>query len=141
MHFACHGHLNDQPFHSSFQLHNHSHLELVKLIPAQCPDAELAFLSACHSAAGDVVGTPDEVVHLAAALQFCGFRSVVGTLWGMEDIDGCDVTKDFYKYMFRVPGAIPNFRNSAEALHLATREMRKRGLGLDRWVKFVHVGA
>jgi CHAT domain-containing protein len=141
VHFACHGHLNDQPFHSSFQLHNNSRLELVKLIPAQFPDAELAFLSACHTAEGDMIGTPDEVVHLAAALQFCGFRSVVGTLWAMEDDDGCDVTKSFYQYMFRIPGAVPNFRDSAEALHLATREMRKRKLGLDRWVKFVHVGA
>ena len=148
VHFACHGHLNDQPFHSSFQLHDHSRLELVKLIPAQFPDAELAFLSACHTAAagGYSDDTPDEVVHLAAALQFCGFRSVVGTLWAMEDVDGCDVTKDFYQYMFRstsstAPGAVPNFRDSAEALHQATREMRKRGLGLDRWVKFVHVGA
>jgi CHAT domain-containing protein len=140
-HFACHGHLNEQPFHSSFQLHDHTHLELVKLIPAQFPDAELAFLSACHTAEGDVVGTPDEVVHLAAAMQFCGFRSVVGTLWAMEDDDGCDVTKDFYQYMFRVPEAVPNFRDSAKALHRATREMRKRGLGFDRWVKFVHVGA
>jgi len=140
VHFACHGHLSDQPFHSSFQLHDNSRLELVKLIPAQCPDAELAFLSACHSAEGDAVGTPDEVVHLAAAMQFCGFRSVVGTLWAMEDVDGCDVTKDFYHHMFRIPGAVPNFRDSAKALHLATRAMRKKGLGLDRWVKFVHVG-
>ena len=38
-----------------------------------------------------MVGTPDEVVHFAAAMQFCGFRSVVGTLWAMEDIDGCDI--------------------------------------------------
>ena len=140
VHFACHGHLSDQPFHSSFQLHDHSRLKLVELIPAQLPDAELAFLSACHTAAGDVAGTPDEVVHLAAALQFCGFRSVVGTLWDMADDDGCNVTKDFYQYML-LAGAVPNFRDSAEALHLATREMRKRGLGLDRWVKFVHVGA
>ena len=141
VHFACHGHLSDQPFHSSFQLHDNSRLELVKLIPAQFPDAELAFLSACHTAEGDMVGTPDEVVHLAAALQFCGFRSVVGTLWAMEDDDGCDVTKSFYQYMFRIPGALPNFRDSAQTLHLATKEMRKRKLGLDRWVKFVHVGA
>jgi hypothetical protein len=52
----------------------------------------------------------------------------------MEDVDGCDVTtKDFYQYMFRTPGAVPNFRDSAEALHLATCQwkMRKRGLGLD----------
>jgi hypothetical protein len=141
VHFACHGHVDDQPFHSSFELYDRSRLELVKLIPAQSPDAELAFLSACHTAAGDMVGTPDEVVHLAAALQFCGFRSVVGTMWAMEDDDGCDVTKDFYQYMFRTPGAVPNFRDSAEALHLATRKMRKKKLGLDRWVKFVHFGA
>ena len=139
-HFACHGHLNNQPFHSSFQLHNYSHLTLVDLIRARLPDAELAFLSACHSAAGDLVGTPDEVIHLAAALQFCGFCSVVGTLWAMEDVDGCDVAEYFYQHMFRTPGAIPNFRDSAEALNLATREMRKR-LGLDRWIKFVHIGA
>ena len=141
VHFACHGHLSDQPFHSSFQLHDNSRLELVKLIPAQFPDAELAFLSACHTAEGDMVGTPDEVVHLAAALQFCGFRSVVGTLWAMEDDDGCNVTKDFYQHMFHIPGVVPNFRDSARALHLATKEMRKRKMGLDRWVKFVHVGA
>ena len=73
--------------------------------------------------------------------SFYGFRSVVGTLWEMEDDDGCDVTKTFYQYMFRIPGAVPDFKDSAQALHLATREMRKRKLGLDRWVKFVHVGA
>jgi CHAT domain-containing protein len=140
-HFACHGHLNNQPFHSSFQMHNHSRLALVDLIEARLVDAELAFLSACHSAAGDMVGTPDEVIHLAAAMQFCGFRSVVGTLWAMEDVDGRDATEDFYRHMFRTPGAIPNFRDSAEALNLATRSMRKRKLGLDRWVKFVHIGA
>ena len=139
VHFACHGHLSpDQP---SFELHDKSRLELIKLIPAQCPDAELAFLSACHSAKGNVVGTPDEVVHLAAAMQFCGFRSVVGTLWAMEGVDGCNVTKDFYQHMFRIPGAAPDFRDSAEALYLAIKAMRRSGLGMDRWVKFVHVGA
>ena len=35
-----------------------------------------------------MVGTPDKVVHLADTLQFCGFRSVVGTLLEMEDFDG-----------------------------------------------------
>jgi hypothetical protein len=29
----------------------------------------------------------DEVTHLAVAMQFCGFRSVVGTMWAMADID------------------------------------------------------
>ena len=98
VHFACHGHLSD---YSSFQLHDHRRLELVKLIPAECPDAELAFLF-------DMVSIPDEI---AAALQLCEFHSVVGTIWAMEnDVDGCGVTKDFYQYMFRIPEAVPNFK-------------------------------
>jgi CHAT domain-containing protein len=133
--------VDSQPFRSSFQLHDRSSLALVDVIQARLTDAEFAFLSACHTAAGDMVGTPDEVIHLAAALQFCGFRSVVGTLWAMEDVDGRDATEHFYKHMFRNPGTIPNFRDAAEALNLATRTMRKRKLGLDRWVKFVHIGA
>jgi CHAT domain-containing protein len=88
-----------------------------------------------------MVGTPDEVIHLAAALQFCGFRSVVGTLWAMIDDDGCGVSEDFYRHMFRTPGGIPNVRDSAEALHLAIQRMRSRRLGLERWVQFVHIGA
>jgi CHAT domain-containing protein len=63
---------------------------------ARLPNAEFAFLSACHSAAGDNLGTPNEVIHLAAAMQFCGFRSIVGTLWAMEDVDGQDIAQDFY---------------------------------------------
>lgn len=59
-------------------------------------NAEFAFLSACHSAAVDSQGSPDEVLHLAAAMQFSGFKSVVGTLWGMADTDSPTVAKAFY---------------------------------------------
>jgi len=141
-HFACHGLLNAQPFHSSFQLHNEEHLTLINIIKAQLPNAEFAFLSACHSAAGDRHDTPDEVVHLAAALQFCGFRSVVGTLWEMDDDDGPDVAEDFYKYMFRGSGGVGDFRESALALDQAMQAMRKRkDTTIDRWINFVHIGA
>jgi CHAT domain-containing protein len=75
------------------------------LIKARLSNAEFAFLSACHSAAINIDNTPDEAIHLAAALQFCGFRSVVGTLWAMADVDGPDVAEDFYGYMFREPGS------------------------------------
>jgi len=127
-HFACHGHLGDnsQPFHASFELYGGSYLTLLDLIQARLPNAELAFLSACHSAEGDFI-TPDENIHLAAAMQFCGFRSVVGTLWAMDDQDGPIISKEFYKHMFRKPGNKADFRDSAEALNLATRTMRKSG--------------
>ncbi|KDR67675.1 hypothetical protein GALMADRAFT_257932 [Galerina marginata CBS 339.88] len=140
-HLACHGHLGDkdQPFLASFQLHGGSRLTLLDLMHARLPNAEFAFLSACHSAASDLV-TPNETIHLAAALQFCGFRSVVGTLWEMNDQDGPNISKEFYKHMFRSTGKA-DFRDSAEALSVAIREMRKNGVPLYRWIMFVHIGA
>jgi CHAT domain-containing protein len=97
VHFACRGHLaKEDPFLSSFQLHNNERLTLADLMKARLPNAEFAFLSACNSAAINVDHTPDEVIHLAAALQFCGFRSVVGTLWAMTDLDGPDVAESLY---------------------------------------------
>jgi CHAT domain-containing protein len=141
-HFACHGHLGDitQPFRASFELHGGSSLTLLELIQAKLPNAELAFLSACHSAEGGFI-TPDEPIHLAAALQFCGFRSVVGTLWAMHDEDGPTISKEFYKHMFRYPGNKADFRDSAEALNVAIRAMRKNRVPLERWILFVHIGA
>jgi len=141
-HFACHGHLGDitQPFRASFKLHGGSSLTLLELIQATLPNAELAFLSACHSAEGGAI-TPDEPIHLAAALQFCGFRSVVGTLWEMDDEDGPTISKEFYKHMFRKSGNKANFRDSAEALNVAIRALRKNRVPLERWILFVHIGA
>ncbi|KDR68042.1 hypothetical protein GALMADRAFT_146776, partial [Galerina marginata CBS 339.88] len=141
-HFACHGHLGDKdkPFLASFQLHGGSRLTLLDLMGARLPNAELAFLAACHSVASDLI-TPNETIHLAAALQFCGFRSVVGTLWEMNDEDGPNLSKEFYRHMFRNGGKKADFRDSAEALSLAIREMRKNGVPLYRWIMFVHIGA
>jgi CHAT domain-containing protein len=138
-HFACHGHVKEnEPFGCSFQLNNDSQLTLLELMQARLPNAELAFLSACHSAAGDLSNTPDEVIHLASGMQFCGFRSVIGTLWAMVDLDGPDVANEFYKYMFQSDTG--NIRNTAAALNHATREMRKRKIPIDRWINFVHIG-
>jgi CHAT domain-containing protein len=141
-HFACHGHLGDnsQPFHASFELHDDSHPTLLDLIQARLPNAEFAFLASCHSAAGDL-NTPDETIHLAAALQFCGFRSVVGTLWEMADKAGPIVSKEFYKYMFRNSGNKVDIRDSAKGLSLAVRELRRRRAPLDCWIVLVHIGA
>ncbi|KAG1742803.1 hypothetical protein EDB19DRAFT_1700425 [Suillus lakei] len=53
-------------------------LTLLNIVENNAPQAEFAFLSACHTAVGDEQ-TPDEVIHLAAGLQFSGFKSVIGT--------------------------------------------------------------
>jgi hypothetical protein len=126
VHFACHGHQEDEPFLTSFQLHGDERLSLIDLIKARLPDAELAFLSACHSAAINIHDTPNETIHLAAALQFCGFRSVVGTLWAMEDIDGPDVAEGFYRYMFRGCG-FQRFGNGTQYGHSSYEEDKGYG--------------
>ncbi|KLO05393.1 hypothetical protein SCHPADRAFT_933660 [Schizopora paradoxa] len=141
VHFACHGHREQESFRSWFQLYGNERLELLDFIQARLPDAELAFLSACHAAAVDAQGTPDEVIHLAGALQFCGFRSVVGTLWAMADVDGPDVADDFYSHMISDNEKAMDFIQSAVGLNVAVKEMRKRKVPLDRWVNFVHIGA
>jgi CHAT domain-containing protein/tetratricopeptide (TPR) repeat protein len=143
-HFACHGVLETgKPFEASFKLHGGKRLTLLEIVRTRIPDAELAFLSCCHAAeiTGDSVS--DEALHLTAAMQYCGFRSVVGTMWAMSDTDGRDLSKNFYKSLFSSQdSSVPYYERSAEALRNATQQLReKRGITLERWVNFVHYGA
>ncbi|KAH7924066.1 hypothetical protein BV22DRAFT_537176 [Leucogyrophana mollusca] len=84
VHLACHGKQDvSQPFDSSFALRDKP-LRLLDIIQAELEHPQFAFLSACHTAVGDK-NTPDEVIHLAAGMQFSGFRSVIGTMWAVDD--------------------------------------------------------
>jgi CHAT domain-containing protein len=137
IHLSCHGHINHlQPFLSQFSLHDGS-LTVSDIVKRNLPDAELAFLSACHSAAGNR-STPDEVLHLAASLQFAGFRSVVGTMWEMVDHDGPDIAEAFYASLLGL--GVERAPSSAHALHRATAKLRRRGVTALRWACFVHFG-
>jgi CHAT domain-containing protein len=44
------------------------------------PNGQLAYLSACESAAADA-NQPDEAVNIATAMLYVGFKSVIATLW------------------------------------------------------------
>ncbi|KZP05691.1 hypothetical protein FIBSPDRAFT_805577 [Athelia psychrophila] len=148
VHFACHGRLNtSEPFQSAFELRDDP-LSLSDLVHARLPNADFAFLAACDSAtSGGITDTPDESLHLAAAVQFCGIHSVVGTLWPMADEDGPRVAEVFYKHMFKENDS----RKSAEALDKVVTTMRKKtglwknsmgeGEMLPRWANYIHIGA
>ncbi|KAG8905095.1 hypothetical protein FRB99_000696 [Tulasnella sp. 403] len=136
VHFSCHGYKNTaQPFRSHFALHN-GPLYLLDLInQSSVVNGELAVLSACHSAGtGDDTAAVDEGLHLAGAMQFAGYKSVVGTLWAMLDADGPVVAKEFYK-AFAEGGCVP-----AVALSKAVKELRVRKVGVGRWMNYVHFG-
>ena len=143
-HLACHGVLETgKPFEASFKLHGGSRLTLLDIVRSQLPDAEFAFLSCCHAAEITEESVADEALHLTAAMQYCGFRSVVGTMWEMADTDGRDLAKSFYKSLFsNQETGVPYYERSAGALRDATQKLRgKRGITLERWVNFVHYGA
>ena len=143
-HFACHGVLETgKPFEASFKLHADSRLTLLDIVRSRLPDAEFAFLSCCHAAEITEDSVADEALHLTAAMQYCGFRSVVGTMWAMADTDGRDLAKSFYGSLFSSRETnVPYYERSAHALRDATQKLRrKRGMKLERWVNFVHYGA
>ena len=146
-HFVCHGLLEtDKPFDTSLELHK-DNLTLLEIVRSQLPAAEFAFLSACHTAELTEGSVADEGLHLAAAMQYCGFRSVVGTMWAMADTDGADLSKHFYKTVFSDnlkanQNGVPYYEITAGALQIAVKKLRrKRGVTQERWVNFVHYGA
>lgn len=138
VHIACHAHQDrENAFNSRFAL-NQS-FTLTDIVKLKLPEAEMAFLSACHTAAGDVEA-PDEALHLAAGMMLAGVRSVVGTMWACADEDGPVVAEAFYKYMLRNGPEFADHRESAAALAQAVRELRQRGVPLERWICYVHYG-
>jgi CHAT domain-containing protein len=143
-HFVCHGKLeSDKPFNASFRLYGGNLFTLLDIVRSRLPGAEFAFLSACHTAELTEGSIADEGLHLTAAIQYCGFRSVVGTMWAMVDRDGRDVAEHFYNSMFssHEPG-LPYYERSAWALRDAVRALRvEKRLPLEQWVNFVHYGA
>jgi len=143
VHFACHGTLEaGKPFEAGFELHGEARLTLLEIVRAHLPTAEFAFLSACHTAEVTEGSVMDEGLHLAAAVQYCGFRSVVGTMWAMADEDGRDLAENFYKALFANSRGTPYHERSAKALRFAVKKLRrKRYITLERWVNFVHYGA
>ncbi|KAG2340379.1 hypothetical protein BDR05DRAFT_889952, partial [Suillus weaverae] len=126
VHLACHGKQDPvQPYNSHFVMRD-EHLTLLDIMDKDIPHAEFAFLSACHTAVGGEEA-PDEVIHLAAGLQFSGFKSVVGTLWEVNDAVAKHVVKAFYEYMFDPKeGGVMDPTKAVWALNCATHAVKTK---------------
>jgi CHAT domain-containing protein len=79
LHLACHGIHDSDPLRSALVLQD-GNLTIQDIMDLHLPNSVLAVLSACQTAKGDR-NAPDQAVHLAASMLFCGFRSVIGTMW------------------------------------------------------------
>ncbi|WP_186319180.1 CHAT domain-containing protein [Streptomyces sp. SAJ15] len=152
VHFACHGASDPtDPSMSRLLLHDHASdpLTVASLAPVRLDHAQLAYLSACRTAAIDTADLADEAIHLTSAFQLAGFPHVVGTLWEIDDQTAVTVADAFYTHLRTPAGALDTGR-AAWALHQAVRGLRD-GHDLpgqyDRtqapflWAAYLHAGA
>ncbi|KAG1820623.1 CHAT domain-containing protein [Suillus variegatus] len=138
LHFACHGKQeHKEPFKSAFLMRDEP-LSLLDITQTDLSRHQFAFLSACETAVGDH-DTPDEVMHLAAGLQFAGVKSVIGTSWKVNDITVQRLVEAFYKNFCR--DGTMNSKRAARALHRAVQSLAcDTDVPLDQRIVFVHIG-
>ncbi|KIJ61308.1 hypothetical protein HYDPIDRAFT_42714 [Hydnomerulius pinastri MD-312] len=138
VHLACHGSQDPKnPFDSSFAMKD-GPLTLLDIIQQKFVNSDFAFLSACHTAVGDK-STPDEVIHLAAGMQFAGFKSVIGTMWKVDDALARHIVRRFYENMLKVKK--PSYKYAAACLNNAVIEVSKTDLvPLEQRIVFMHIG-
>jgi CHAT domain-containing protein len=116
VHFACHG-IQDttDPMNSGLRLSN-GLLRLSDIIKEPLPNAEFAFLSACHTATGDE-SRPEEAIHLAAGMLLAGYHGVIGTMWAIRDDIAPYVADKVYEEILK--DGKPDSTKAAQALHTA----------------------
>ena len=110
-----------------------------RIIGCDLQNPEFAYLSACHTTVG-YEGSPDEVIHLASAMQFAGFRSVIGTMWAVDDAQTNKITSVFYKHMVDESGRL-DYTRAAFALWMTMKSLNGSGVPLDQRILYVHFGA
>ncbi|KAL9954205.1 hypothetical protein ACROYT_G041709, partial [Oculina patagonica] len=95
--------------------------------------ARLVVLSCCHSAQGNV--TPEGVVGIARAFLGAGARSILVSLWAIDDEATMEFMKCFYKHLVR--GCITSVALNSAMKFL--RESEKFG-AVKYWAPFVLIG-
>lgn len=140
-HFACHAEQDlDQPSASALRLADGrlSVLDLASAGERFAGGADLAYLSACRTAAGGR-GLPDEAIHLTAALQFAGFRHVIGSQWAIADRVAAQIADDVYVRL--AAGGQPDADGAAFALDDALARVRREQPDRpDLWAALIHTG-
>lgn len=138
VHFACHGHQDvDDPSRSGVSLHD-GRLTIADVGRYVGRHAELAFLSSCDTATVDA-DSPDEVITLAAALQYAGYRHVVGALGPVVDRSASQIAVRVYSGLTGEYGLDP--KDAATALHEAVVMSRDEAPNMpSAWSTIIHAG-
>lgn len=131
IHLATHGYFRrDSPMFSAIQLAS-SRLSLFDFYDLELA-AELVVLSGCGTGLSEVTAA-EELVGLVRGLLYAGARSVLVTLWDVNDDSTTRFMASFYQH--QQAGLRP-----AEALRTAMRELRETHPHPYHWAPFVLVG-
>ena len=138
IHFAAHG--NEEkgeiilvPVRTGSQLprENHCLLTVGDISQVQIR-AKLVVLSCCHSGQGQI--KVEGVVGMARAFLRSGARSVLVSLWALEDKATEQFMSRFYEHLYRGVSA-------SESLHQAMKWMRDNGFAeVSEWAPFMLIG-
>ena len=131
-----------RPFEAFIRFPNGEYFTLLDFARSQHLAGEFALLSGSHTAELTEGSIPDEALHLSVAVQYYGYRSVIGTLWEMDNDGG---RRDLEKAVFQSllsgnEGGVPYYERSARALRDAVQQMR-HNMPLVQWVSYQHYGA
>ncbi|WP_394437655.1 CHAT domain-containing protein [Streptomyces sp. SGAir0957] len=137
-HFAGHGHQNVQVAGSAQLVPHdqaqHGGIGADALEALDLSRAELAFLSACSTATGQLT-LADDQAHIAGVLLASGFRHVVAAQWTVLDSVAATVATAFHRQAAARGGVDP-----AVALHRAVQEVRRTRPEPYVWAPFTHYG-
>jgi hypothetical protein len=138
VHFACHGDQDlDHPSSGGLALQD-GRLSIRDIAANNLHHGNLAFLSACKTVTGGV-DLPDEAITLAAALNYAGYRHVIGNLWSVEDRAAADLTATTYKLLLQDGRLESSY--SAKALHNAIHDIHDAyPHNPSVWSPFLHIG-
>jgi CHAT domain-containing protein len=135
IHFATHGKFNtDAPLDSGLYLAKGSGDDGVLTVGELYSlnmNADLVTLSACETGLGKI-GNGDDVVGLTRGFLYAGSRSIVASLWSVDDQATSELMLAFYKNM----GSM----NKGEALRQAQIKTREQFPGLFYWAAFQLTG-
>ncbi|KAF9527661.1 CHAT domain-containing protein [Crepidotus variabilis] len=147
VHLACHAFQDARnPLDSGFYLED-ARITLSDIMKESIECADFAYLSACQTSTG-AEELSEEAAHLAAGMLAAGYRSVVATMWSIQDKFAEEIADNFYKFILetddkRVVGHLSSGK-APYALHWATKKIRETygnsDIALLACIPYVHFG-
>ena len=108
IHYACHAYVNERfPLDSALVFtipenpkpgQDNGLLQAWEIFERVHIDADLVTLSACDSGLGKEMGG-EGLIGLTRAFQYAGARTVLASLWKVEDASTAELMKRFYGYL------------------------------------------